>query len=461
MRDSGRLFVLAAGAILFYQLMLPPIVGLADNGDFVKIIGRFGLHARVHRTYEAVDTVYYFRPNEIWVGEFRSIEILLTQAAVWFNGLISKDGNFDLRCIGIVHGATFLTAIWLFVPLLDGASRGVRWVVYGLALFFFCDMIYVNSFNSFYMDESAYLFLLLTVVLFLRVLKWHRPPDAVFLILCTFLMVFSKTQHAPLGLWLAILLLAAANSLKSIRPLYWHAAAVGLVTAVGLMVWKAQPPDYSLKPLYSVTFEEILPHSRDPGATLAQLGLDDSYRFCIGKKAFVPGSGIDDPAFVQRFSRQFSFGKLAGFYVRHPSVAYRTMRHALSEAGRQHAFGNFDLSTGLPPSTETRAFAEWSDIKSHFFKGRGSVFLFTFLTLATLLCALLAIERHRLPAGTVAAGLGLIAAAITEMCVSMLCDSMDITRHAMIFFALFDMIVLACVYLLASWLAQFTWGRSR
>jgi len=32
----------AAAGVLIYQLCLPPIVGLADQGDFAKIIGHFG-----------------------------------------------------------------------------------------------------------------------------------------------------------------------------------------------------------------------------------------------------------------------------------------------------------------------------------------------------------------------------------------------------------------------------------
>jgi hypothetical protein len=35
-----------------------------------------------------------------------------------------------------------------------------------------------------------------------------------------------------------------------------------------------------------------------------------------------------------------------------------------------------------------------------------------------------------------------------EMGIATMCDSMDIARHSLIFLALFDMIVLACAYLI-------------
>jgi hypothetical protein len=448
MLDSRRVFLFAAAAILFYQLIIPPVVGLADNGDFPKVIGRFDLSARVHRTYQFVDTVYEFRSDKHWVSDFYSLEIALAYPALWLNSLLSKDNNFDLRCIGVVHGALFLAAVWLFAPLLGDERRWARWTMYALVLFVYCDMMYVNSLNSFYMDEPAYLFLLLTVVFYLRMLRWGRKLDAILLILCSFLLVSAKAQHALLGFWIALLFVAAARTFYALRSRWWYIAAACLAAAAFLMLWKAQPADYTSYPLYNVTFEEILPHSKNVERTLADLHLDDSYRRYIGMKAYSPNSGMDDDAFRRRFMQRLSFGSLAIFYVRRPAVAYRTMRDALSEAGRQHDFGNFDISTGYPVGTESRAFALWSDVKKHFFHHHGSVFLFTFLALAALFGLLLGLDRKRLPRGAWMGGVCLMGAFFTEMGTSTLCDSMDIPRHSMIFFVLFDMIALACAYLI-------------
>jgi hypothetical protein len=447
MLNSGRVFVLAAGTILFYQLIVPPVVGLADNGDFPKVIGRFDLAARSDHRYAFIDTVYEFHPDKHWVSGFYSLEIALTYPALWLNSLVSKDGNFDLRCIGVVHGALFLIAVWLFAPLLDDKPRWARWTMYGLALLVYCDMMYVSALNSFFMDEPAYLFLLLTAVFYLRALRWERKRDAILLILCSFLLVSAKAQHALLGFWIAGLFFAAARRLHSLRPTRWYVAGACLTAASFLMLWKAQPADYAGYPLYNVTFEEILPHSKNIAGALADLGLDESYRRYIGLNAYQPNSGMDDEDFRRSFMGRLSFGRLALFYVRRPAVAYRTMRHALSEAGKQHDIGNFDIGTGYPPLTESRAFALWSDVKRHFFYRHGPVFLFTFLALAALFGLLLGLDRKRLPPAAWLGGLCLIGAAFMELGTSTLCDSMDITRHSTIFFVLFDMIALACAYL--------------
>lgn len=444
---SRHVFAFAVTAILFYQLILPPVVGLADNGDFVKVIARFNLYARVHNTYQYIDVIYHFLPEKHWMSPYFSLEIPLVYPALWLNSLVSKTGDFDLRCIGVVHAALFLLSFWLFAPLLADSRRWLRWTMYAVVLLVFCDMMYVSTLNSFYMDEPAFVFLLLTAVFYLRVLKGGRKADAIALLVCPFLMVSAKAQHALLGMCIAGLFFAAAGSLHPLSPGVWRVASASLVVASLLMLWKAQPPDYTADAVYNITFEEILPHSHNLARAMADLGLDDSYRSRINMKAFLPGSGMEDPVFRKRFIETLSFGKLAVFYAKHPAVTYKTVRDGLSKAGAQHAFGNFDTSTGYPPFTESQAFSLWSGVKRHFFNERGSRFLFAFLALVAVLGTLSWRQRSQLPRGSLPAIVCLIAGAFTEMGLATLCDSMDLPRHCFVFFALFDMIVLACVYL--------------
>lgn len=455
---GGRIvFVGAAAAILCFQLILPPVVGLADNGDFVKVIGRFGLNAKVYRTYEFVDTVYEFHPERRWVSEFYSTEIPLAIPALALNSLFSQAGTFDLRFIGIVHGALFLAALWLFAPLLANASRALRLCLYVLVLLIYSDVIYVSGLNSFYMDEPAYLFLLLSAVLYLRLLCWRKKQDAILLLLCALLLVTAKTQHALLGFWFAALLFVARGVLAPAWRKVFAAGGVCIMLASFLMLWRGAPRDYASAPLYNVIFLQILPHSGNVEGTLKSLGLDDSYRPLIGKNAFWPDSRMGDPAFRREFDRRISVVKLAVFYAAHLRDAYEALQDSLNEAGRQRLFGNFDIATGYPPFTESQTFAYWSNFKRRLFFYHGARFLFAFLGVSVGFSAMLWMRRKALSAQALAAGITLIGMAFTELFISSLLDAMDIARHHLIFFALFDMILISTVYLasssLSSWAA--------
>lgn len=195
---------------------------------------------------------------------------------------------------------------------------------------------------------------------------------------------------------------------------------------------------------------QILPHSGNVEGTLKSLGLDDSYRPLIGKTAFSPDSRTDDPAFRQEFDRRISVLKLAEFYAANPRDAYEALRDSLSEAGRQRLFGNFDIATGYAPFAESKAFAYWSNFKQRLFFHHGSRFLFAFLGLSAILSALLWLRRKELSIPALAAGFTLVGMAFTELAISSLLDAQDIARHHLIFFALFDMILISTVYLASS-----------
>jgi hypothetical protein len=435
----------SAAAILCYQLILPPVVGLADNGDFPKVLGRFDLWPKVNRIYVFCDTVYEFDHTRHWVSDFYSTEIPLAGAAIGLNSLLSKDGNFDLRAIGAIHGALFLLALWLLAPLLAQASRRMQVSVCVLVLLFYCDVMYVSGLNSFYMDESAYLFLLLSAVFYLRAIRWRRPADAAGLVVSTVLMTAAKTQHTMLAFWIAILLVVNAKLLWPGKTRWPGAIAILPVAVALLMMTKAVPWDYAAGAAYDMTFAQILPHAKNPDRTMADLGLDASYRQYIGKNAYSPGSRMDDPAFKLAFSQRLSMGKLAVFYLRHPPDAWRALIAALNEAGRQRAIGTFDVSAGYPPAAESRAFGWWSDVKRLALYHHGRRFFWTLVAISGALAALLYRRRGILPPGTASAGYVLIGMTFTELALASLGDCLDVVRHHLIFYTLLDMVLLAVI----------------
>jgi hypothetical protein len=84
--------------------------------------------------------------------------------------------------MGAVHGLLFLLAVFLIQPLLAGMAPVRRWIFSLAVVLVFCDFMYTSYFNSFYMDAAA-------------------------LVACCVLLVLSKPQHAPLGVWLVALIL--------------------------------------------------------------------------------------------------------------------------------------------------------------------------------------------------------------------------------------------------------------
>src|SRR4029077_4578619 len=119
MPRSSAPVLAAAVFVLGWQLMLPPVVGVANNGDFGKLLGRYSLGAPIEHEADFADTRYEFDARYRYESGFHSSESILIGAALALNTVLSKDGSFDLRLMGLIHGALLMTALVLFLPLLD------------------------------------------------------------------------------------------------------------------------------------------------------------------------------------------------------------------------------------------------------------------------------------------------------------------------------------------------------
>ena len=206
-RLPSAIIISSAVVVISWQLMLRPVVGLANNGDFGKVLGSFGLGAPREHEFRFADTKYDFDSRYFYKNGFFSSEFILVVPALALSAMLSRSGRFDLRHMGLIHGALFLLAIILFVRLLADLRRGAQYGLGLAVLFLFGDVAYVSYLNSFYMDVAAYLFMLLATVLYLRALRWRRRMDWVLLLISCFLLVTSKPQHAVLGFPLAMLFL--------------------------------------------------------------------------------------------------------------------------------------------------------------------------------------------------------------------------------------------------------------
>src|SRR5579864_8653776 len=388
--------LLAAAAVVF-QCFWPPVVGLADNGDFPKIIGQFDVgNPLAGKDFNRfIEIRYVVDPKYRYESRFYSSELLLFAAAFAMNSVVGPSGTFDLRVMGAVHAAVFLLAFYLFLPLVRSFSPLLRWVVLAITVLVLTDVMYVSYFNSFYMDTAALLFLLLSVVSFLRALHWQRPADRWLFVVSAALLIASKTQHYPLGIPIALLLAWKGGLLISGRSRVFRTLSVTSVLAATVFSYlRATPPSYPAMGVYTVIFFELLPKSKNVSSDLAELGLDDSYRRYVGTHAYAPDAGLRDPQFQQIFERKTSYAHLAWFLMKHPLRALEITISRLDRAGLQRPYvGNFARAAGFPERTRSRTFAVWSGLKARLFGLHGGRYLLFTLAL-TLSVAIFALARR-------------------------------------------------------------------
>ena len=360
------LAIAVIAAVVAWQLMVPPVIGIADNGDFPRIMSRFDI-GYLSDKYEERYFGYFLDKYRIdkrdhWESKFISSQTPLVALAVQINRLISKPGFFDIRAVGAVHLALELAAAWLllaYAPVNGGFARGVLIVI---AILILTDVGFVCYFNSFYNEPGTFVFLLLTLGTIFLVLR--RPNPGALLLFCVagLLFITSKPQNVGLGLILAIYALRL-GALRSGRAWRWGCAGAALCLFSGSVVFYAlKSADIITKPSYYISvFYEILRFSPDPRRDLIELGLDPNLAKYTGTIPFPLESPKNDPDFQRAFFDRMSFGKVIRFHLRHPVRFLTAMERSAKYAPLlRPALGNYEISAGHRPFSTSQSFDLWS-----------------------------------------------------------------------------------------------------
>jgi hypothetical protein len=358
-------FLLALiAAALAWQLFLPPVIGLADNGDFARIAQSFDLlHTSdtSDRFFRYFELKWRFDPSARWVSGFLSSESALVALSLPLNRLLAKDQFFDLRCLGFIHILILLFAAWLFIVYSRQLRPLARFVFLCLLFLIFTDAGYVVYFNSFYSEPSSFIFLFCTLALLLLTFQSPHIGTLLGCAFCCLFFVTAKPQNAALGVLLAVIFLRLRN-LRSDRR--WRLTNVALALGVVLVSagYSVSNPTFSYKTTYYMAvFTELLKYSPTPSQDLNELGVSTNLAQYRGTTPFEPSVPRDSPEF-RNFFDQMSFGKIGIFYLHHPGRLHESLNRTaeLALLARPIMLGNFEKSAGLPPYERSRAFSDWS-----------------------------------------------------------------------------------------------------
>jgi hypothetical protein len=445
--------LVSAAAALAALLMAPPIVGLADNGDFDRVMLPAGLAPESLRPEDRffgwMQPRFTYGPRLPDVSGYRTTELFLVELARAAGRLFSRGLLFDIRFLGAVHAALLMIAIGLIVSACGGLSAAAQVSTAALLVFFFTDVGYAAPFQSLYSQTASLLFLLLTAGVAAHAVRRGRMTGlwlpAYFL--CAAMFVCSKPQES------AQAVLLAAFGIR----LAWGASRRARVTAVVFAValcalawryYRSAQNAVGWVTRYNVLFLDLLPSSLDPARDLAELGLDPSLARFSGVSAWVPESPARIPAvrtFLEKRSGEPSPRLL---YLRHPDrLAALLARTAKSSyALRPRDLGNFPRESGAAPLAQ--AFGPWSSLRPHL---SGIPWLVAFFG-GTLATAGLTYARASPRGRLFREGLALLVAmAAGAFLVTALGDAhVETIRHLYVFQALCDLILVTD----AAWLVQ-------
>ncbi|GEO58189.1 hypothetical protein [Companilactobacillus bobalius] len=159
--SPALLATILAAIISGILLFIPPIHGLADNGDFYRSILSNGIY-RLPTSYSQYSDfvitkfgiMQYFNENNVSV---LSSQTLFIQLALLLNKIFYSRTIFDIRFMGLVYYLFYLGGIYLLTNAFVRPYRKVKsYVMALLIVFIFADSAYTLYFNSFFATKCLF-----------------------------------------------------------------------------------------------------------------------------------------------------------------------------------------------------------------------------------------------------------------------------------------------------------------
>jgi hypothetical protein len=395
----------AVACALAFQLFVPPIVGLSDNGDFQREIGFFGYGpaqrippvtwSYVAPTYIQQDDAR--RPGyEQWTSDY-----LFVVPAIGIGKFIPGDGTLPIVLIGALHAGGLLAALArLFWVTRFLRGHFVVWIGTAIIL---TDVGYAAYANSFFAEAASGIFGLWTIAEVIGNCEKGRLGLG-FLAAAT-LLICAKAQNASLAVPLALYAIFMGRH----GAVWMNMATVATVSIASLFMFASIGPRPKLETSYNMLFSAVLPESRDPRGDLRAFGLDPEFVQYKGTRAWSPGSGLYE-ANVRQAMQAAGPIQIAMFYVKRPARLWRhvTTLFPVATQIRPETCGNFELSAGQPPAARATRFSMWSTIHERVL-GRVTKFLLFGLVAMTIAGAALCRKWNLAPAMALLPALGLTA----------------------------------------------------
>lgn len=446
----------AAFVILIYVLVLHPVVGMADNGDFLRIMTTVGLdYLNPSLSYEDKyfgNFIRQFQLVPLGLGAYASTQVVLVIAATWLNKLLYSTEVFDMRFLGAVYGLLLMAAFYTLVRYQKKRSLIFNLALAALLLFVFADSAYTAYFNSLFGEPVSFVFLLLTAGLAIGLTRSEKPSRKLLILffLCAIFMVGSKIQNAPIGVLMG---LYGLRFLRFRPDQSWRRTVIGFsifLLAGSAAMYVFAPKQLKEINMYQTVFYGVVKDSPTPEADLEELGVDPKLAVLAGTNFFTPNTPIPqrDPVLYESFYNHMSHSKIAWFYLKHPVRLIGKLDVAAQNGMtiRPYYLGTYEKSEGLPRGTVTEKYNVWSELKHKWMPNRFyHVLLFLIVYLAVLTWEYVRARSLRSKVYLELFALIAAAGAISFLIPVIGDGEADLAKHLFLFNVCFDMMLVASV----------------
>ncbi|MBL4934072.1 hypothetical protein [Clostridium paridis] len=384
-------FIVLALGIITFVLFKYPEAGVADQGDFDRVMSVSGLQLpskyfmdpSFERFYKYPVTDYKIAPFTLT----RILIIFISTSMSYFISMISfickafGSDIFKTQYLAITYGIIYTLSIYLIIKYLNIKNKLTLFLLVTLSLFVLFDGNYLVWFNSLYGEPMMITTLALYIASWIYYI-YHRyvlkSEEKIFsnimlIFIASFLFLGSKMQvisALPVILIMIIkLLYENRNILKPLtKGLCYLLLCILIIYPLQIQL---RHKEMSKDTQYNSVFYGILKDSENPRQDLIDLGLNPDMASEAGKHSYlitsaytkyIPHTLITEEDFYNKISS----GKLIKFYITHPLRLIKGMEYTADNAfftGTK--LGKYPKSYSSTPINSFNRFTLWSFLRNN------------------------------------------------------------------------------------------------
>ncbi|MHC1684089.1 MAG: hypothetical protein AB6733_14235 [Clostridiaceae bacterium] len=387
---TSFVFSIMAIGLIFYVIFYYPSPGVADQGDFYRVIKVSGLElTEEFKNSTDFDRFFHYIIPEYKISDITELKLSEAIASSSISSLIIfvssickflGDDIFKTIYLAIIYSIIYIFSLYIIVRYLNVKSKATFLLFTILSLFVFLDGNYLLWFNSLYGEPLMITTLLLHIASWIyyyhhkNVLKSDNKLffNILLIMFTSFLFLGSKLQvisSLPIIFILLFKLLWENKNLLGrfkLIPL----AFLSLVVLIYPIEISKNSNSLSDDTHYNSVFSGVLKDSKDSKKDLKELGLNpdmsveagkDSYLPIEQYEKYIPGSELTREEFYSKISN----GKLVKFYISHPLRLIKGMEYTSEHAFFTGTFlGKFEKKYSIEPIIEFNRFTLWSDFRA-------------------------------------------------------------------------------------------------
>lgn len=383
---------LIALSIIVYVLFAPPRPGVADQGDFDRVMFVAGLELMPEDLNNPDFKRFLAYPVEEYkISEFNLLRLLNMPGATSIAYLISflsmvckilGQDNFRTMYLAMAYAIMYFTALCVLLRYIGFKSTWQQVLFSLTACLVFFDGNYLVWFNSLYGEPMMIVSLALYASAWVYYIH-HRYvlksegklfSKTIFISGAAFLFLGSKLQAISA---LPVILVMMAwliwdNRRRFKKDQLWLLGLLGLLLIIYPLGFAYANRGINKETQYNAVFYGILKNSDHPAKDLTELGLNPDMAYDAGKHAFldkqayvkyVPHSPVTDAEFYPSISNL----KLVRFYLTNPERLIEGMHYTASQAFTTSTFlGKYPQEFSQIPVREFNRFTWWSGLRGHY-----------------------------------------------------------------------------------------------